>query len=75
MKRDGAEHERLLRRDIRRLHAIRIRLEESSGGDDEDDRVRRIAEKISELEELPGPSVPKVSVLHRYRANAGPDRA
>ncbi len=66
--RDRAEHDRLLQARIRRLHAIRRRLEPDAAEPRVARRLGRVADELGQLQSLPPPAAAEVRLMHEYRA-------
>ena len=69
ISRDRAEHDRLKQARIRRLHAIRRRLEEEEDNPRTATRLNGVIEELDHLEKASDPDPATFSTLHEYRTN------
>ena len=69
ISRDRAEHDRLKQARIRRLHAIRRRLEDEEDNPRTATRLNRIIEELDYLDKTADPDPAIVTTLHEYRTN------
>ncbi len=66
--RDRAEHERLRQARIRRMHAIRRRLEPDDDDPKVASRLARIIQELDDLQSMPAPEPATAVAMHEYRA-------
>ena len=66
--RDRAEHERLRQARIRRMHAIRRRLEQDDDDPKVASRLARVMQELDDLQAMPAPEPATAVAMHEYRA-------
>ena len=67
--RDRAEHERLRQARIRRMHAIRRRLEPDDDDPKVASRLARVIQELDDLQAMPAPEPATAVAMHEYRAD------